>query len=42
MEGVCGEVEGALGRDLERVDDVENADEVPERLEQVWSMFLRD
>ena len=40
--GVCGEVEGTLGRDLERVDDAENADDVPERLERVWSMFLRD
>ena len=42
MEGVCGEDEGTLGRDLDVVDVAENADEVPERLERVWSMFLRD
>ena len=42
VEEVFGEVEGALKRGLEGVDDAENAEEVPERLERVWSMFLRD
>ena len=42
VEEVFGEVEGALEGDLEGLDDAENAEEVSERLEQVWSMFLRD
>ena len=34
-----GDVDG-LGHDLEGADVAENADEVPDRLEWVWSMFL--
>ena len=32
---MCGVVEATLRRNLEGVDDAENADELPERLEQV-------
>jgi hypothetical protein len=42
VEGLDWELKDALERSLEGADEAAKADEVPERLERVWSMFLRD